>query len=128
MLGGVEPLNPDEVRRAVVAALAEDIGSGDVTTLATVPEGAMAEAMQTIQRGAADIAIAGGGEAKVNPMSIMRQCLTGRAATKYNDMPEAACRPFDADRDGGVIGEGADADGEDQRQPAVVHRSARRRL
>ncbi|HEY5909566.1 MAG TPA: carboxylating nicotinate-nucleotide diphosphorylase [Verrucomicrobiae bacterium] len=41
----MEPLNPDEVRRAVVAALAEDIGSGDVTTLATVPEGAMAQAV-----------------------------------------------------------------------------------
>jgi nicotinate-nucleotide pyrophosphorylase (carboxylating) len=34
----VQPLNPEEIRRPVQAALAEDIGSGDVTTLATVPE------------------------------------------------------------------------------------------
>jgi nicotinate-nucleotide pyrophosphorylase (carboxylating) len=36
----MEPLSTEEIRRAVVAALAEDIGSGDVTTLATVPENA----------------------------------------------------------------------------------------
>jgi len=37
-LAGVEPLSAEEIRRAVSSALAEDIGSGDVTTLATVPE------------------------------------------------------------------------------------------
>ena len=36
----MQPLNSDEVRRAAIAALAEDIGSGDVTTVATVPVGA----------------------------------------------------------------------------------------
>jgi nicotinate-nucleotide pyrophosphorylase (carboxylating) len=36
----VQPLNPDEIRRTVQLALAEDIGDGDVTTLATVPENA----------------------------------------------------------------------------------------
>ena len=41
----VEPLNAEEVRRAVQLALAEDIGPGDVTTLATVPEGASAKAL-----------------------------------------------------------------------------------
>jgi len=39
---GVEPLSAEEIRRAVQFALGEDIGSGDVTTLATVPENAMA--------------------------------------------------------------------------------------
>ena len=34
----MQPLNPDEIRRTVQLALAEDIGDGDVTTLATVPE------------------------------------------------------------------------------------------
>lgn len=37
-LSGVQPLQPEEIRRAIQAALAEDIGSGDVTSLATVPE------------------------------------------------------------------------------------------
>ena len=41
----MEPLNTDEVRRAVQAALAEDIGPGDATTLATVPEEAQARAV-----------------------------------------------------------------------------------
>ena len=41
---GVEPLSAEEIRRAVVPALAEDIGSGDVTTLAAVPETAQAKA------------------------------------------------------------------------------------
>jgi nicotinate-nucleotide pyrophosphorylase (carboxylating) len=45
MLRHVEPLDPQEIRQAVAAALAEDIGSGDVTTLATVPEQAQAVAI-----------------------------------------------------------------------------------
>jgi nicotinate-nucleotide pyrophosphorylase (carboxylating) len=42
---GVEPLNSEEIRHAVQLALTEDIGSGDVTTLATVPEVATAKAL-----------------------------------------------------------------------------------
>jgi nicotinate-nucleotide pyrophosphorylase (carboxylating) len=42
-LAGVEPVAPEEIRRAVAQALAEDIGSGDVTTLAVVPERAQAK-------------------------------------------------------------------------------------
>src|ERR1041384_4056014 len=45
MLFGVEPLSAEEIRRAVRLALAEDIGRGDVTTLATVPAGATASAV-----------------------------------------------------------------------------------
>jgi nicotinate-nucleotide pyrophosphorylase (carboxylating) len=44
MMGGVEPLSADEIRRTVQSALAEDIGAGDVTTLATVPQDAKASA------------------------------------------------------------------------------------
>jgi 3-oxoacyl-[acyl-carrier-protein] synthase II len=81
--------------------------SNTITCAEVASHLAMAEAMQIIQRGAADIAIAGGGEAKVNAMSIMRQCLTGRTATRYNDTPETACRPFDAEADGSIFGEAA---------------------
>src|SRR4051812_29841953 len=45
MLGGVEALSVEEIRRAVQLALAEDVGSGDVTTLATVPEDREASAV-----------------------------------------------------------------------------------
>jgi nicotinate-nucleotide pyrophosphorylase (carboxylating) len=44
MFDALEPLNAEEVRRSVLAALAEDLGGGDVTTHATVPESAMARA------------------------------------------------------------------------------------
>ncbi|OHB58409.1 MAG: hypothetical protein A2Y07_02735 [Planctomycetes bacterium GWF2_50_10] len=68
---------------------------------------AMAEAAQVITRGWADIALTGGGEGKMHPMSIMRQCIEKRTSTKYNDTPDKACRPFDSAADGSVFGEGA---------------------
>ncbi len=68
---------------------------------------AIAEACSFIQRGACDIVLAGGAEAKVNPIVMIRQCLTGRATTEGNDSPETACRPFDADAAGSVFGEAA---------------------
>ncbi|MCK4624946.1 MAG: beta-ketoacyl-[acyl-carrier-protein] synthase family protein [Phycisphaerae bacterium] len=67
---------------------------------------AAGEAARTIARGAADAAIAGGCESKVNPMNLMRQTLLKRVTTTGNDNPGQACRPFDAEADGTVIGEG----------------------
>ena len=64
------------------------------------------EAWHQIDRGAAELAIAGGAESKLNPMGLLRQGLTGRLANKYNDQPGQACRPFDVGHDGSVIGEG----------------------
>lgn len=68
---------------------------------------AIAEAAQTIIRGAGDIAVAGGAEAKVNPIVMIRQCLVKRATSENNDEPASACRPFDADAAGSVFGEAA---------------------
>ncbi len=68
---------------------------------------AIGEANRVIQRASADIALAGAGEAKVNPIVMIRQCLLGRATTQNNDSPETACRPFDAEATGAVFGEGA---------------------
>jgi len=67
---------------------------------------AIGEAQRTIERGAADVCICGGAESKLNPMGLMRQSLLKRLATDRNDSPQSACRPFDADRSGTVIGEG----------------------
>ena len=64
------------------------------------------ESLRIIQRGAADIGLAGGAESKLNPMGLLRQCLLKRVTTTHNDHPAEACRPFDADRDGTVLGEG----------------------
>ena len=67
---------------------------------------ALGEAMRMIQRGDADVALAGGAEA---PLGFM--CVAGfnalRALSTRNDDPEGASRPFDAGRDGFVLAEGA---------------------
>src|SRR5438874_9151493 len=67
---------------------------------------AIGEAFRTIQRGSADLAICGGAETKVLPMSVMRQVLLRRVTETHNDSPEQAVRPFDADADGTAVGEG----------------------
>jgi 3-oxoacyl-[acyl-carrier-protein] synthase II len=59
-----------------------------------------------LRRGAADAVLVGGADAKVNPISMMRQCLF-TPLSRRNDAPEEACRPFERDRDGVVLGEGA---------------------
>jgi 3-oxoacyl-[acyl-carrier-protein] synthase II len=68
---------------------------------------AIGEAAQIIARGGSDIALAGGAEAKVNPIVMIRQCLLKRAISTDENDPAAACRPFDADAKGSVFGEGA---------------------
>jgi 3-oxoacyl-[acyl-carrier-protein] synthase II len=68
---------------------------------------AIAEAAHIIARGNSDIAVAGGAEAKVNPMVIIRQCLLKRAISDDDVEPASACRPFDAGAKGSVFGEGA---------------------
>jgi 3-oxoacyl-[acyl-carrier-protein] synthase II len=67
---------------------------------------AIGEAFRTIARGGLEACLCGGAESKLSPMGLIRQALLGRLATEYNDRPEAACRPFDADRRGTVISEG----------------------
>lgn len=68
---------------------------------------AIAEAAEVIERGDSDIALAGGAEAKVHPIILLRQILLRRATTENNDEPQRACRPFDADAKGSVFGDGA---------------------
>ena len=68
---------------------------------------AIGEAAQIIARGDSDIALAGGAEAKVNPIVMIRQCLLQRATIENNDAPAFSCRPFDAGAKGSVFGEGA---------------------
>jgi len=67
---------------------------------------AIGNAARTIQAGDADIVIAGGAEASVTPMAI-GGFASMTALSERNDSPETASRPFDADRDGFVLGEGS---------------------
>ena len=64
------------------------------------------EAARLVARGEADAVVAGGAESKLNPMGLLRQNLLRRLCTSRNDAPGAACRPFDAQAAGTVIGEG----------------------
>lgn len=66
---------------------------------------ALAEALRIIRRGAADVMLVGGSEAKVHPLSLSRFNLFA-SFSKRNDDPEGAIRPFDRDRDGTAPGEG----------------------
>ncbi len=81
--------------------------SNTITCAETAGHLAIAEAAQVIARGGSDIALAGGAEAKVNPIVMIRQCLLKRATSENNDEPVSACRPFDADAKGSVFGEAA---------------------
>ncbi len=69
---------------------------------------AIGDAAYIIQRGDADIMITGGGEASICPMGIAGFNAL-RALSTRNDAPEKASRPFDKERDGFVMGEGAGA-------------------
>jgi len=67
---------------------------------------AIGEGTERIRRGAAEIVICGGGESVMHPLTAAALSNMG-AVSRRNDDPERASRPFDADRDGFVIGEGA---------------------
>lgn len=67
---------------------------------------AIGEAAELIRRGGADVMICGAGESVVHPLSLAALSNIG-ATSRRNDEPQRASRPFDADRDGFVLGEGA---------------------
>jgi len=69
---------------------------------------AIGEAFEVIRRGSADVIVAGGFDAGVTPLGLAGFC-AARALSTRNDDPAHASRPFDADRDGFVIGEGGGA-------------------
>lgn len=67
---------------------------------------AIGEAAHAIRRGDADVMIAGGSEAAITPFAYASFCAMKAMSTR-NDTPEKASRPFDRNRDGFIMGEGA---------------------
>src|SRR5882757_10673165 len=67
---------------------------------------AIGDSFKIIERGAAEVMICGGTEATITPMGVGGFAAMKALSTR-NDAPEKASRPFDADRDGFVVGEGA---------------------
>ncbi|EAC5221742.1 beta-ketoacyl-[acyl-carrier-protein] synthase II [Listeria monocytogenes] len=83
---------------------AKGINSTTVTACATATN-SIGDAFKVIERGDADAMITGGAEAPITKMSLAG--FTANKALSLNPDPETACRPFDKDRDGFIIGEGA---------------------
>jgi 3-oxoacyl-[acyl-carrier-protein] synthase II len=84
------------------------LGGPNFGTVSACASGAHAigEGLRLLRAGDADVMICGGAESTITPMAIAGFC-SARALSTRNDDPQRASRPFDRDRDGFVIGEGA---------------------
>ncbi len=78
-----------------------------VVTACATGAHSIGDSAEMIKRNAADIMIAGGSEAAVCKLGIAGFCAARSLSTSYNDEPHKASRPWDRDRDGFVMGEGA---------------------
>jgi len=80
--------------------------SSTVVTACAAASNAIGDAFRLLQWGKADVMVCGGAEAPIVPLAVAGFC-SMKAMSTRNDDPRAACRPFDAERDGFVMGEGA---------------------
>ncbi len=112
--GGPRRISPFFIPSAIINLAAGQVsirfgakGPNSATcTACSASAHAIGDAAELIKRGAADAMIAGGSEAAITPMGLGGFAAM-RALSTRNDAPERACRPFDKDRDGFIIGEGA---------------------
>ena len=78
-----------------------------VVTACSTGAHAIGDASRLVQLGDADVMVAGGAEAAICRLGVASFVAARAMSTKYNDTPEKASRPWDAERDGFVMGEGA---------------------
>ena len=112
--GGPRKISPFFIPAAIVNLAAGHVsmrfgakGPNEATaTACTTSAHSLGDSFKIIQRGDADAMIAGGAEAAITPMGVGGFAAM-RALSTRNDEPEKASRPWDAQRDGFVIGEGA---------------------
>jgi len=112
--GGPRKISPFFIPAAIINLAAGHVsirynakGPNEATaTACTTSAHSIGDAYKIIARGDADVMIAGGTEAAITPMGVGGFAAM-RALSTRNDCPEKASRPFDVDRDGFVIGEGA---------------------
>lgn len=101
-------LMPNAAAAAISMGLGARAGARTVVSACASGTEAIANAYEHLQQGLADIVVAGGTEAVVHPLPIAAFA-SMQALSKRNDDPAAASRPYDVDRDGFVLGEGAAA-------------------
>jgi 3-oxoacyl-[acyl-carrier-protein] synthase II len=112
--GGPRKISPFFIPAAIVNMAAGHVSikygaKGPISataTACTTSANSIGDAYRIIEHGDADVMIAGGSEAAVTPMSVGGFAAM-RALSTRNDDPQHASRPFDKDRDGFVVGEGA---------------------
>ena len=112
--GGPRKISPFFIPSAIINLAAGQVsirfgakGPNSATcTACSASAHAIGDAYEIIRRGTADVMIAGGSEAAITPMGIGGFGAL-RALSTRNDEPERASRPFDKDRDGFIVGEGA---------------------
>src|ERR1700729_226722 len=114
LAGGPRKISPFFIPGSIVNLAAGHVsikykarGPNEATaTACTSSAHSIGDAFRIIQRGDADAMIAGGTEAAITPMGVGGFAAMKALSTRNED-PEPACRPFDKDRDGFVVGEGA---------------------
>ena len=99
-------LMPNAAAAAVSMALGGKGGAMTVVSACASGTESIANAYEHLQLGLADVVVAGGTEAVIHPMPIAAFAAM-QALSKRNDDPARASRPYDVDRDGFVLGEGA---------------------
>src|SRR6202521_722103 len=112
--GGPRKISPFFIPSAIINLAAGQVsirfgarGPNSATcTACSASAHAIGDAFRVIARGDADVMIAGGSEAAVTPMGVGGFAAM-RALSQRNEEPQRASRPFDKDRDGFVVGEGA---------------------
>ena len=101
------PLMINDMAAGMVSIKTGAKGPNSCTTTACASgTNSIGDAYEIIKRGAADVMITGGTEAAITPLGIAGFC-AAQALSRRNDAPEKASRPFDAQRDGFLMGEGA---------------------
>ncbi len=80
--------------------------SNSITEAEAASNVAIGEAVRIIAKNRADVMITGGADSKIHPLSLIRMALLGQMS-KWEGDPSQACRPFDTQRSGWVVGEGA---------------------